>query len=67
MSQNEIDDLRVRLVSPPKMIIGGTSVNAVSEAVLDVVSPIDGSLLAKLPDASEVDVAEYIYILTFYK
>ena len=60
MSQNEIDDLRVRPVSPPKMIIGGASVNAVSEAVLDVVSPIDGSLLAKLPDASEVDVADAV-------
>ena len=60
MRQNEIDDLRVRLVSPPKMIIGGASVNAVSEAVLDVVSPIDGSLLAKLPDASEADVADAV-------
>ena len=37
MRQKEIDDLRVRLVPPPKMIIGGTSVDAVSEAVLDVV------------------------------
>ncbi|MDA9209424.1 aldehyde dehydrogenase family protein, partial [bacterium] len=60
MRQNEIDDLRVRPVSPPKMIIGGASVNAVSEAVLDVVSPIDGSLLAKLPDASEADVADAV-------
>jgi len=49
-----------RPVSPPKMIIGGASVNAVSEAVLDVVSPIDGSLLAKLPDASEADVADAV-------
>mgnify|MGYP000391325287 CR=1 FL=1 len=52
MRQNEIDDLRVRPVSPPKMIIGGASVNAVSEAVLDVVSPIDGSLRF-LKDARE--------------
>ena len=36
MRQNEIDNLRVRLVSPPGMIIGGTSVDAVSEAILDV-------------------------------
>ena len=60
MRQNEIDDLRVRLVPPPKMIIGGTGVDAVSEAVLDVVSPIDGALLAKLPDASEADVAHAV-------
>ena len=60
MRQNEIDNLRVRLVSPPGMIIGGTSVDAVSEAILDVFSPIDGSLLTKLPDASEADVAHAV-------
>ena len=60
MRQSELDDLRYRLVTPPRMIIGGTRVNAVSEAVLDVFSPIDGSLLAKLPDASEADVANAV-------
>ena len=60
MRQSELDDLRYRLVTPPRMIIGGTYVNAVSEAVLDVFSPIDGSLLAKLPDASEADVANAV-------
>ncbi|MBT5001789.1 MAG: aldehyde dehydrogenase, partial [Tateyamaria sp.] len=60
MRQSELDDLRYRLVTPPRMIIGGTYINAVSEAVLDVFSPIDGSLLAKLPDASEADVANAV-------
>jgi len=60
MRQSELDDLRYRLVTPPRMIIGSSYVNAVSEAVLDVFSPIDGSLLAKLPDASEADVANAV-------
>ena len=30
MRQSELDDLRYRLVTPPRIIIGGTRVNAVS-------------------------------------
>ena len=56
MRQNELDELRFHLVTPPSMIIDGAPVSAVSEAVLDVISPIDGALLAHLPDACEADV-----------
>ena len=56
MRQEDLDVLRAMPVAAPAMIINGKPVMAKSGTTLDVVSPIDGSLLTQLPDASEADV-----------
>ena len=56
MRQEDLDVLRAMPVAAPAMIINGKSVMAKTGATLNVVSPIDGSLLTKIPDASEADV-----------
>ena len=56
MRQENLDMLRAMPVAAPAMIINGKSVMAETGATLDVVSPIDGSLLTQIPNASEADV-----------
>ena len=56
MRQEDLDVLRAMPVAAPAMIINGKPVMAKTGATLNVVSPIDGSLLTKIPDASEADV-----------
>ena len=56
MRQEDLDVLRAMPVATPAMIINGKSVMAKTGATLEVVSPIDGSLLTQIPDASEADV-----------
>ena len=56
MRQKDLDVLRAMPVATPAMIINGKSVMAKTGATLEVVSPIDGSLLTQIPDASEADV-----------
>ena len=56
MRQEDLDMLRAMPVAAPAMIINGKSVMAETGATLDVVSPIDGSLLTQIPNASEADV-----------
>ena len=53
MRQEDLDVLRAMPVAAPTMIINGKPVMAKTGATLNVVSPIDGSLLTKIPDASE--------------
>ena len=56
MDQTRIDALRAAPVEAPLMWRGGQSVTAKSGRTLDVISPIDGSYLAALPDADTADV-----------
>lgn len=56
MHQDDIDALRTAPVETPQMIIGGVCTGATAGQCLDVVSPIDGSLLGQIPDATEEDV-----------
>ncbi|MBU9696963.1 aldehyde dehydrogenase [Rhodobacteraceae bacterium HSP-20] len=55
--QDKIDLLRTRPVPVQGLFIGGKSVPAASGAVLDVFSPIDGSVLTTISDAAAEDVA----------
>jgi|TARA_B100000780_G_scaffold209757_1_gene149800 gamma-glutamyl-gamma-aminobutyraldehyde dehydrogenase len=54
--QEQIDSLREIAIISPQMIIGGRGVAAISGAVLDVVSPINGQVIAQLPNAGVCDV-----------
>ena len=56
MRQEDLDKLRKAAIASPEMIIGGAGVAASSGNTLDVISPIDGSHLASIPDATEQDV-----------
>lgn len=56
MDQPAIDHLRSLPVARQDLWIGGQSVPARSGAVLDVVSPIDGRVIASIPDAGSQDV-----------
>ena len=62
MRQEDLDVLRAMPVAAPAMIINGKPVMAKTGATLNVMSPIDGTLLTKIPDASEADVnvAQYL-------
>ena len=60
MNQNDINTLRGLPVAEPSMIIGGTKVQASEGSAMEVVSPIDGSVLTQLPNASEADVAKAV-------
>ncbi|HAJ84753.1 MAG TPA: aldehyde dehydrogenase, partial [Rhodobacteraceae bacterium] len=44
MHQEQIDSLREMAIISPQIIIGGRGVAAISGAVLDVVSPINGQV-----------------------
>jgi gamma-glutamyl-gamma-aminobutyraldehyde dehydrogenase len=56
MRQEQIDLLRDAAIATPQMIIAGRGVAAKSGAVLDVVSPINGQIIAQLPDANAGDI-----------
>ena len=57
MQQQDLDKLRAAPVDAPAMIIDGAAIAAQDGRVLDVVSPIDGTVLTQIPDASADDVA----------
>ena len=55
MSQAEINRLRALPVSTQSLIIGGKHVMAADEAMLDVISPIDGKVFTRIARASALD------------
>ncbi|MBP2427669.1 aldehyde dehydrogenase [Bradyrhizobium elkanii] len=59
MQQAQIDRLRAAVIPAQQLFIGGRPAPAISEARLDVVSPIDGQVLTSIADgdAADVDVA----------
>ncbi len=56
MLQQQIDALRRVPVSPQELFIGGKWQAAEAGGTLDVISPIDGSLLTRIADAGPGDV-----------
>ena len=54
--QSEIDRLRQIPVPPQRLFINGSWRDAANGAVLDVISPIDGSRLTTIADATAADV-----------
>jgi len=54
--QDKIDQLRTASVSPQSLFIGGAWRPAVGGAVMDVISPIDGTRLTTIADAGAEDV-----------
>ncbi|MGN1285560.1 MAG: aldehyde dehydrogenase [Bradyrhizobium sp.] len=56
MQQAQIDQLRSAAIPAQQLFIGGRPAQAVSEARLDVVSPIDGQLLTTIADGGAADV-----------
>lgn len=51
-----LDATRAFLAKPKRMLIGGEWSDAASGDTIDVVNPADGSVLTRIPDASEHDV-----------
>lgn len=60
VQQSDIDALRVQQPSPGDLLIGGRSVPAKDNAVLDVISPIDGSRLTTIAEAAGVDIDDAV-------
>ncbi|NEU97236.1 aldehyde dehydrogenase [Bradyrhizobium uaiense] len=56
MQQAQIDRYRSAVIPAQQLFIGGRTAQAVSEARLDVVSPIDGKLLTSIADGDAADV-----------
>ncbi|MFQ3459490.1 aldehyde dehydrogenase [Bradyrhizobium sp. UFLA01-814] len=56
MQQAQIDRLRAAVIPAQQLFIGGRPAPAISEARLDVVSPIDGRLLTSIADGDVADV-----------
>ncbi|MCP1853339.1 MULTISPECIES: aldehyde dehydrogenase [unclassified Bradyrhizobium] len=56
MQQAQIDRLRVAVIPAQQLFIGGRPAPAISEARLDVVSPIDGKVLTSIADGDVADV-----------
>ncbi|CAN7713283.1 aldehyde dehydrogenase [Neorhizobium tomejilense] len=54
--QDKIDQLRSGVVSPQSLFIGGEWRAPLSDATMDVISPIDGAKLTTIGDAGAVDV-----------
>ncbi|WP_037454658.1 aldehyde dehydrogenase [Sinorhizobium fredii] len=54
--QDKIDQLRTLPVAPQSLFIGGTWQEPIGDAVLDVISPIDGRKLTTIADAGAEDV-----------
>ncbi len=54
LTQEIIDNLRFKAVATPSMIIDGKACGA--NEVLPIISPLDGSTIAQLPMAQEIDV-----------
>lgn len=57
MTQDRINALREHTVAPQSLFVDGQRVAAASGAVLEVFSPLDGSLLTTIADAGAEDVA----------
>ena len=60
MQQDQIDLLRQRPVCDPHLIIGSRRISSAQRQSIDVVSPIDGQVIALLPDAVPQDVEEAV-------
>ena len=60
MSQIEIDRLSQLLISPRAMFIGGKQVAAQDDAVLDVVSPINGKVFSSIARGTKADVDQAV-------
>jgi len=56
VDQKQIDELRAQSIPPQSLYINGQPAVSQSTGVLDVISPIDGSKLTTLVDASADDV-----------
>ncbi len=56
IDQDRINSLRHSPVAPGRMLIGGAFADAADGAVMDVISPIDGSVLTSRADGGREDV-----------
>jgi gamma-glutamyl-gamma-aminobutyraldehyde dehydrogenase len=56
MQQAQIDRLRSAAVPAQQLFVGGQPTTAISEARLDVVSPIDGQVLTTTADGGPADI-----------
>ncbi len=55
-TQNQINLLSNVKVPAQKNLIDGAEIDSASSAALDVISPIDGSVLTSIPDSSSLDI-----------
>jgi gamma-glutamyl-gamma-aminobutyraldehyde dehydrogenase len=55
MTQAEIDRLRTAEIAPQKLLIGGGWQASQSEAMMEVISPIDGMVLTMIASGSKAD------------
>ena len=56
VTQSNIDQLRTAQIAPQKMLIGSDWRSSQSEAVMEVISPIDGAAFTSIPSGSQADV-----------
>ncbi len=56
MNQSDIDSLRLKSVSAQNHFIDGGSYPSASDETLEVLSPIDGTLLSTIPKGAKADV-----------
>lgn len=56
MRQEQVDALRRTYVAPQRLFVGGKWTDTRERTTLDVVSPIDGSVLTTIADAQAADV-----------
>lgn len=56
MQQAQIDLLRSAAIPAQQLFIGGRPAQAIGEARLDVVSPIDGQVLTTIADGDAADI-----------
>ena len=56
VTQANIDQLRTAQIAPQKMLIGGDWRSSQSEAVMEVISPIDGAAFTSIASGSQADV-----------
>ena len=60
MEQADIDQLRLAEIAPQKLLIGGQFVASQSEETLDVISPIDGSILTTIARGTSADADQAV-------
>ena len=60
MKQAEIDFLRAQIIEPQSMFINGKSIPATDGATLDVISPIDGKVIASIANAGLADADQAV-------
>ena len=59
-AQDQINSLSHIEIPAQKNLINGAALNCASKKTLDVISPIDGSVLTSIPDSSGVDVGNAV-------